>query len=212
MAIKTGQYRGQNRQGPPEDQVIEAYFGATASLRSSVCGAFLDIGAADFETYSNSKLLWERGWSGVLVEPDPYALHKLLELHPQLPRIQLICAAFGERCELLRFWNSAGALVTTSDQAKMELWKREVCYRDMFFPMVTAADVEAVGGSHYDFVNLDVEGVNADVLKLLPLARWGVRCLCVEHDNRDAEILAYCAGQGLGRKLLRTAENLILAR
>lgn len=200
-------FRGQNK----EDQHIVGYFRASGA---PPFGTFLDIGAADFETFSNTKLLWELGWSGVLVEPDPYSIRALLEAHASLPRIELICAAFGKANGLLRFMNSAGGLVSTSDPAHYKKWKSgsAVQFRPMSFPTVTVSDIEAIGGSHYDFVNLDVEGTNAELLPLLPLAKWGTRMICVEHDNREAEMLAYLKTQGLTRLITRSAENIIAAR
>ena len=34
-------------------------------------GRFLDIGAYDAKLLSNTRALYERGWSGVMVEPSP---------------------------------------------------------------------------------------------------------------------------------------------
>lgn len=42
-------------------------------------GRFLDIGAYDGKTFSNTLALIERGWSGVLIEPSPNAFMALAD-------------------------------------------------------------------------------------------------------------------------------------
>ena len=46
-------------------------------------GVFIDIGANDGETFSNSRQLILDGWNAVLVEPSPKAFAKLNKLEPQ---------------------------------------------------------------------------------------------------------------------------------
>jgi len=55
-----------------EEDVILNYFG-------SFVGTFLDCGANDGVTLSNTRALAERGWCGVLVEPSPKAYARLKE-------------------------------------------------------------------------------------------------------------------------------------
>ena len=60
-----------------EDLSVLNYFGKDFK------GLVLDIGANDGITLSNSRLLIESGWDGVLVEPSPKAYAKLLENKPK---------------------------------------------------------------------------------------------------------------------------------
>lgn len=70
-----------------EQEAIAKFFDCTDS------GFFLDIGAFDGLCYSNTRALWERGWSGVLVEPDPVSFSKLKSNYANAPRVTLINSA-----------------------------------------------------------------------------------------------------------------------
>ena len=50
-------------------------------LKDQPVGRLLDIGAFDGKTFSNSLALFEKGWSGVVVEPNPESLVALIKLH-----------------------------------------------------------------------------------------------------------------------------------
>ncbi len=54
-------------------------------------GRFLDIGAYNGTDLSNTRALLEMGWSGVLVEPNPYNLVPLMDS----------CREFGERAIII---------------------------------------------------------------------------------------------------------------
>ena len=57
-----------------EEKVIVEYF-------DGYRGTFLDIGAFDGKTFSNTKRLSDLGWRGVLVEPAPKPFFALIETH-----------------------------------------------------------------------------------------------------------------------------------
>src|SRR5277367_3528293 len=78
----------------------------------SQVGRFLEIGAYDGHTFSNTMALVERGWSGVLVEPGVDAFKGLLEWHGKNEKLTLVHAAVGCNRGLVKFWNSADALST----------------------------------------------------------------------------------------------------
>lgn len=65
----------------------------------------------------------------------------------------------------------------------------------------------------FDFVSIDCEGMDLDVLIQMDLT--DVKCLCIEHNGHETLKQAYteyCAKFGLTRLLYTSAENLIFAR
>ena len=66
-----------------EEAVLLEYFGD--SVRR-----FLDCGAYDGKSFSNTLALVERGWGGVCIEPDPQALEGLVRLHGENPNIVIV--------------------------------------------------------------------------------------------------------------------------
>jgi len=56
---------------------------------------FLDLGAWEPKTFSNSRALYEAGWSGVVVDPSPSAILKQVEEYGDEPRIEIVSLAVG---------------------------------------------------------------------------------------------------------------------
>lgn len=180
-------------------------------------GSFLDIGAYDGKTFSNTLALAERGWSGVCVEPCPYNFVRLLELHKDRPTVHLINSAVvgpDSPHGLLRFWDSHGDGVGTLLVTHKEKWERgsSVKFQPYWLLPLPLDRLFTSFGYDFHFVNLDVEGHSADLFLSLPLPMLGsVRCFCVEHDSRIDEIAK--AGAAFGFSVVLTnAENVILRR
>lgn len=154
-----------------EDEFILAQF-------SGRTGTFLDIGAYDGLTFSNTRCLMERGWAGVCVEPNPMVFPYLMENTKQFPKVELINAAIGEP-GLIDFWACQDCYSTQlyPFQEKIHRHNRKIEFRKI---QVSAVPWSAVVGIHtIDFVNIDVEGLNLGVLSSMWIRP---EMLCVELD------------------------------
>ena len=92
-----------------EEEIIVPYFNGQV-------GNFLDIGAYDGKTFSNTLRLVELGWSGVCVEPDPTSFAALSKLHATNDKIRLVNAAFAENEGTITFYSSNGDAISTTKQ------------------------------------------------------------------------------------------------
>lgn len=174
-------------------------------------GRFLDIGAFDGKTFSNTYRLVELGWSGLLVEPSIEAFSALLALHGGNDKLTLVHAAVGlERC-LVKLWNSPDAVSTTC-QAHYDRWKQATHFSGCFYvPQITLADIFNQFGGPFHFINIDTEGTSADLFLSLPLAVMLPRAVCVEHDGRVVECMAHAQAAGYKASYLNET-NLVLVR
>jgi len=80
-----------------EQQFIIDYFGNTI-------GTFLDIGANDGKTLSNTYQLALYGWFGVCVEPEDIAFSKLKELYEGYGTIDVYKCAIGTTTSVQKFY------------------------------------------------------------------------------------------------------------
>lgn len=161
-----------------EERVILALCGPT--------GKFLDIGAWDGITFSNTRALADRGWTGVLVEPSAGPFRLLQAVYPNGSAV-LINAAVGLQSGTVTLYESDDA-VSTTQPGHYELWKRHAKFtgrREV--RQVTIPNLMAQFGP-FDFVNIDTEGTSVDLLKTLDLINMKPSAVCVEHDNRIDEI------------------------
>ena len=179
-------------------------------------GRFLDIGAWHAKDLSNTRALYERGWSGVLVEPSPEPCLGLLKEYGNEERISLVCACVGGMETFAQFHASADAL-STSSQANFEKWRAVGGFYGRFYsPRIELGDLMERFGE-FDFISIDAEGSSVEIFsELLRLPRFidgeGLpRCICVEHDNRNVECLDMAKAHGY-REVYFSGENQVFAR
>lgn len=176
-------------------------------------GRQLDIGAYNGKVFSNSLALFERGWGGVCVEPSPQPFLDLLKLHGARPDIHLVQAAIAEKDEWLTFHDSGGDAISSLSLAHRVKW--EAGYKCAFTPFqlraVTMEQLLKKFGTDFQFINLDVEGTNLPLFRLLPLEDPALKLVCVEHDGHYDEMTRLASPHGF-TQLTINGENLLLAR
>jgi FkbM family methyltransferase len=187
-----------------EEAIITSYFqGRTGKL--------LDVGAYDGVSFSNSRRLIELGWSGALVEPLPHAAHRCRELYRDNPGVSVREYAIGPDNRRVTF--HASEMMSTIDAA-YEIHRRKwhmLAFQPIEVEQVTLDTLWGLVGRAFDFISIDVENYNIDLVRQMPDDVWrGLRCLCVEHDNCVEEIRAIAARHGL-TTIGHNGENLILA-
>jgi FkbM family methyltransferase len=172
-------------------------------------GRFLDIGAFHPKVFSATRALYELGWSGVMIEPSPGPFRALMDEYGNDDRIELICAAIGKDRGLKKFYSSDDA-IGTLEREHFDKWSKHAKYNGSFWvPTLTISDILEQFGA-FEFVNIDTEGISASICLDLAKSQMRPRCICVEHDGRQAELLDAWQQRGY-RPLLSNAENLVFA-
>jgi FkbM family methyltransferase len=175
-----------------EALIIAAFYG---KVRTEKPWRFLDVGAYHPTQFSNTRALYERGWSGVMIEPSPGPMRALLKEYGEDQRITLVQAAVASNECLVRMKITDDA-ISTSDPGVAETWKSVGGYfGSMLVPAITPAQISNQFGG-FDFINLDAEGVSVDLFREMIALNWRPHCWCVEIDNRAAELAAIAEGAG----------------
>ena len=186
-------------QADEEKYILEAFAGkrGVAELRKLLDSPsrFLDVGAYHPTEKSNTRALFELGWSGVMIEPSPGPMRALLKEYGNEPRITLIQACCSIAVGLVDMFISDDA-VSTSDAIVQRTWREAGGYFGrMCVPSITPTQIANQFGG-FDFINLDAEGVSVDLFAAMIGLGWRPRCWCVEIDNRQAELAAIAEGAG----------------
>lgn len=187
-----------------EEAIITGYF-------QERMGNLLDIGAYDGVSFSNSRRLIELGWSGALVEPLPHAAGRCRELYRQNQRISVQEYAIGP--EDRRVTLHASEMMSTIEAA-YEVHRRKwhtLAFQPIEVQQITLDTLWTLVGRTFDFISIDVENYNIDLVRQMPADIWrALRCLCVEHDDHVGEIQSLAAEHGF-RTIGHNGENLIVA-
>lgn len=174
-------------------------------------GTFLDIGANDGRTFSNTHALALAGWRGVCVEPTPVAFESLSTTYADRPDIQRVEAAITAADGRVKMQVASDTLVSSLDVRAPGSWEgynftwTEIEVEGLSF----ATFLERSAYKTFDFVNIDAEGHDLTILAQMDLSALGCRCLCIEHGGKINEIKDLCAGM---KELHRNGVNLIMVR
>jgi len=176
-------------------------------------GRFLDVGAYTGKEFSNTLALFERGWTGVLVEPSPTAFAALQKNYEGKDGALLVNAAIGPEDGLVDLWDSGGDAISSTSIAHKEKWERgyKCKFKKIRMWSITFKTLFEEHGSDYDFVNIDTEGTNLAILKLFPFDKCLPKCICIEHDSQVEEMQVIMAKHGY-KFHASNGENLIVVR
>jgi FkbM family methyltransferase len=157
-------------------------------------GFFVEVGAYDGISFSNSSCLADAGWSGLLIEPIPAYAQACRVRYADNPRVRVIESAVGAESSTIDIM-VAGALTTTR-QHVLDSY-REIAWAKPSVAEATRLSVtqrtlddilaEAAPATPIDVLIVDVEGAEAAVFAGFSLERWRPGMLIVElvHTHPD---------------------------
>lgn len=179
-------------------------------------GRFLDLGAYDGTTGSNSLALAELGWTGVCVEPSAWAFEKLLATHRgRTDRVLCVQALVEPEPGLKRFYYSGSDQVSTTSEEHREIWRRQVSFIETFVPAVTLQQLFNEVGDGFDVVSIDTEGSAIQLLEQLrTMDAWSFVGLvvCEFQDGEDEYAIHAICGESEWKVRVRTPNNVVLER
>ncbi|HIJ71780.1 MAG TPA: FkbM family methyltransferase [Planctomycetes bacterium] len=163
-----------------EDHHITQYF---AKIFGNAPGKFLDIGANNGITFSNTRRLLELGWNGVCVEPDPFAFGDLVKNNANGEKVVLINAGMNIQRGLCKFHIFNDTLLSSLNADQEQTWHTHSKRGEIYINTVTWDDIFKITGTGFNFVNIDAEGVSVKLLSTFPFEQLLPNMFCVEHDG-----------------------------
>lgn len=160
-------------------------------------GFFVDVGAFDGVHLSNSLCFELTGWKGVCVEPSLRYFEMLKANRPQSHCVRAVCTA--KNAEAVTLHEDQTGLLSTLDWnddkaagARRAYARRGIDFIEPTPSRVPARTLDAVLEDlapvpPIDFLSLDVEGLELEVLDGFNLARFQPAVIVVETRNQNAE-------------------------
>jgi FkbM family methyltransferase len=197
-------------QNDEEKYIIEYFF----NENKNNVGKYIEIGSFHPTIFSNTRALFEMGWSGVLVEPSPICIKSLEEAYSDEPRIKLIQAAITDSDGEVKFYESKGDAISSTSIEHKEKWEKgyDVKYNEITVKSISMDTFLKEYGQDVDFINIDVESTNWQLFNLIP--DWffnRLKMICIEHDGKNVEMENKLKTFGF-RKILLNPENLIMVK
>ena len=183
---------------PPESELVWQFFGGRQD------GFFLDVGANEPQKGSQTWLLEVRGWRGILIEPQARLCERLRQARARSRVFQAACGAPGAPSEM--------PLYTAESLGHSGLVKNLVdattTYVGAEIVKVMTLDslLAEAGNPQIDFMTMDVEGTQLDVLRGFNLQRHRPKLLLLEDHLHDLKTHRHLARAGY-RLAKRTGLN-----
>lgn len=197
-----------------QDTIIEKFF-LDHPAESKI---FVDVGAFDGVHYSNVRRLHEQyGWTGICVEPVRNNYEKLAHSYSET-LVKCIRAAVSDvegEMEInvatyphLPEW---GSDIATFSANEMKRWKQyDPEWQKELVPVQTlTAILDQQGIQCIDFLSIDTEGNDLEVLQSLDFSRFYPSLIIVEYGSNREEIYLYLIGLGYSL-LLDNSQDLLM--
>ncbi len=166
-----------------EDLILERIF------EHSPTGIYVDVGAHHPLRFSNTHLLYRRGWHGVNIDATPGSMAPFRKLRPRDINLEV---GIGAREEVRDFYVFNEPALNTFDEARAkslvnETYRIEHVHKVRCAPLSTILREHAVGA--IDLLTIDAEGFDFTVLQTVDWERWHPRVVLTEQFSRDVGTL-----------------------
>jgi FkbM family methyltransferase len=166
-----------------EDRLVLDYFSGKPD------GFFIEVGAFDPEELSSTFLLEQKGWKGILIEPQPACCVRLREKR-KAEVIEAACGAPGQRGEADFY--VAGPYSGFTTEANPEQISQKVRVKVETLDNILAER----GNPRIDFASIDVEGFELTVLRGFTLEKHRPSLILIEDHVSTLEVHNHITAHG----------------
>ncbi len=172
-------------------------------------GFYIDIGAFDGIYLSNTYSFEKQGWEGICVEPHPDYFSLLKKNRPNSKCLNYACVGnrnqinIDFQTEQLGFLSSLLNTDEYVNDIKSRYKKKGLEFEGLKTIKIPAASLDELLENHLkskpdiDFITIDVEGTEIEVLKGFNLGKYSPRVIIIEGNNDAArkKIINYLANE-----------------
>ncbi len=163
-------------------------------LDGQALGFYVDVGAHHPVRFSNTFLFYQRGWCGINIDAMPGSMKKFNKVRPR--DINIECGVAGSACKLMYHRFNEPAL-NTFDASEAED-KNKPPYQMIDTVEVAVERLDALlarylpTGQQIDFLSVDVERKDEEVLRSNDWSRYRPRFILAETLRTDISSLGEC--------------------
>jgi FkbM family methyltransferase len=145
---------------------------------------FMDIGAHHATYLSNTALFYSNGMKGISIEPDPILFNELKKV-----RVNEVCLNVGigydldeDKTASLEFFIMSSRTLNTFSKEEAERLHKTSDYKIVDRINVPVIHIHKLFKEHFvpDFISIDVEGIDFEILKSINLEKYRPIVFCIE--------------------------------
>jgi FkbM family methyltransferase len=174
-----------------QDQIINENF-----FKNKPNGFFVDIGAHDGITFSNSKFYEELGWDGICIEPNP-------DVFPTLQnnrKVKCVMKAISDKPGKAEFFQItdgpdmlSGLSSEFTQNAIARIHDELTNYPESFTYIEVECDTfsNIVENTTIDFLSIDTEGNELKILQTIDFNKYDIHILTIENNDFDDKFIKF---------------------
>jgi len=143
-------------------------------------GFYIDVGAADPVSHSVTKRFYDGGWHGINLEPQEEFFNRLRENRSRDLNLKVAASDHSGEITLYQVPSCIGWATVSANQARI-LAERGIEVVPQLVPAVALREIcTKYVSAEIDFLKIDVEGAEREVLLGADFNRWRPRVVVVE--------------------------------
>jgi FkbM family methyltransferase len=176
-------------------------------------GTFLDLGAYDGKDLSNTRALMELGWDGICFEPHPETFERLAKNCMEFKNVLCYEMAMGKVNGTFSF-NANDTYYSTLINSELDRWKGAFEFKTIECEVIDFNTFMITSPLRtFNFISIDTEGCDYEVLTQIDLDKVGCEMVCVETNGKETNKYIDYINKFEGFRVVHiNAENLIMAR
>ena len=176
-------------------------------------GTFLDLGAYDGVDLSNTRALTELGWAGVCIEPNPVIFERLCDNLKAFNKVIEYKFALGTENKTVTMQMN-DSYYSTVKQSEVDRWRGAFKFESAEVQMLDFKSfLEFSKYKTFDFISIDCEGLDYEILAQINLDEVECKMVCVETNSKETDKYINYISKFEGFKVISiNSENLIMAR
>lgn len=181
-----------------EDVVLRSYF-----PKSKRTGTFVDVGAYQPVSLSNTYYFYLKGWRGINIEPNPNAIASFNQIRPEDKNLQV---GISDKPGVLQYHMIPGKPFenTFSDVQLNIRHTADNQGTSIELPVDTLGNIldkHLPEGQEIDFFSIDVEGLNVEVVLSNNWQKYRPKVMVIEkhkpeEEEKNDQIKSFMAGVG----------------
>jgi hypothetical protein len=167
-----------------EDQYIKNFF------KDKAKGTYLDVGCFHPYMYSNTCLLYKKGWMGINLDINQTSIDLF---NISRPKDTNICTTIDEnKKEFIMYYDDPFSPINTLDKNFYKSSQKNFFQskKTILIKSKTIKEILEISRieNDVDFINIDVEGLDYDILKQIDLKKLKVKLISIETHNVEGHV------------------------
>jgi FkbM family methyltransferase len=164
-----------------EDLVIEGYF------KNKNKGFYVDVGCYHPLQRNNTMLLYQKGWRGINIDISDFSIKLFKFLRPD--DFNLNVAVSNKEGEIDMFFQKKLSQLSTikENSAKKTFQGNILNQKTLSRKLTSILDEGKYKDQKIDFLNVDAEGADFEVLQSLDFNKYSPELICIEVIEKDLE-------------------------